>query len=76
MTIQCTALTKKGTRCPNAAAESGFCFTHDPTRAKERAEARKRGGRNKRIQKVADPLQIQVPVRDINCVYSILESHC
>jgi hypothetical protein len=28
--------------------DSGYCWTHDPAKARERAEARQRGGRNRR----------------------------
>lgn len=46
--MQCKAKTRNGSRCPNPAGESGFCFTHDPDRAAERAAARKLGGFNRR----------------------------
>ncbi len=46
--MQCKAKTRNGSRCPNAASESGYCFTHDPDRAAERAAARKLGGFNRR----------------------------
>lgn len=41
----CTAPKKDGTPCGMAPGPSGFCFAHDPARADERDEARRRGGR-------------------------------
>ena len=41
----CTAPKKDGTPCGMAPGPSGFCFAHDPARAEERDEARRRGGR-------------------------------
>lgn len=42
----CKATTKKGLPCPNWAIQgSDFCFTHSPERAKDRAKARRRGGK-------------------------------
>ena len=48
MAKQCKAKTKSGSRCPNNAGESGFCFAHDPDRHAERSAARKKGGFNRR----------------------------
>jgi hypothetical protein len=44
---QCKAKTNSG-RCRAAAADSGYCFAHDPDRAKERRAAQKLGGFNRR----------------------------
>jgi len=41
---QCRAKTKAGARCASAAGPGGTCFTHDASRAEERAAARKLGG--------------------------------
>lgn len=42
----CKAKTKKGEPCAGFAVGSGdYCFVHDPTRAAERAAARRKGGR-------------------------------
>lgn len=44
----CQATTKGGKPCSAYAIEgSQFCFTHDPTREAERAEAHKRGGESR-----------------------------
>lgn len=43
----CEAQTATGEPCAMAPlSDSAFCFAHDPTRAADRAAARKRGGRN------------------------------
>lgn len=45
---RCQAITKKGISCgAYAVTGSAYCFTHEPSRARERAEAHKRGGRNR-----------------------------
>lgn len=45
---QCKAKTKGGARCgAYAVTGSDFCLTHDPARAKERAERNRKGGRAK-----------------------------
>ena len=44
----CQATTKNGTQCAGYAVNgSAYCFTHDPSRAAERAAAHKRGGQNR-----------------------------
>jgi hypothetical protein len=46
---QCSAITRLGARCPNPALpNSGFCFTHDPSLAEQRATGRHRGGLGRR----------------------------
>jgi len=52
----CKAIAKSGKPCQAFAVHgSDFCFAHDPTLARERAAARKRGGkaRHGRVLKVA-----------------------
>lgn len=48
MAKRCKAKTSKGKPCNVPAGESGYCFTHDPDRAAQRAAARKLGGFNRR----------------------------
>lgn len=44
-TAKCQHIKDDGTRCQaNAVTGSKFCFFHDPNKAKDRADARKRGG--------------------------------
>lgn len=51
---QCQAPRRDGQPCQAwAVSESGFCFIHDPARAGERAEARRKGGLHRR--KGSDP---------------------
>ena len=42
---QCQGKNRRGEPCNAPAGDSGLCFWHAPARAKERAEARSRGGR-------------------------------
>jgi hypothetical protein len=71
---KCKAKTKAGRPCPNAAGESGYCFTHDPARGKERAEARKRGGERHRTPHGAtDAATLPTKVRTLDDVLSVLD---
>jgi len=66
MPTQCKSKTRTGARCAAYATQDGFCFTHSPAKSRERAQAHKRGGRNriapkvgtwnKRITTIADAL--------------------
>jgi|SRR5581483_646968 hypothetical protein len=69
----CKAITKNGTRCPNAASASGFCFTHDPTRGKERAQARKLGGTRNRVPHNGNADALPKQVRTLPDVLAILD---
>jgi hypothetical protein len=53
----CTATTGSGQPCQMAPLEGAtLCFQHSPTTARERAEARKKGGRNRsRVSPAGDP---------------------
>ena len=70
---KCKAVTKNGERCPNAPSASGYCFTHDPSRGKERARARRRGGLNRTTPKVADASMVKTPIRDVAGVMNLLD---
>ena len=52
MATQCKSKTRAGGRCSAYATQDGFCFTHSPSHAKERAQAHKRGGRHRAVPKV------------------------
>jgi uncharacterized protein (UPF0548 family) len=54
----CKATAKNGKRCPMGAGASGFCFTHDPARAAERAAARRKGGMFKRAPITSEPVKV------------------
>ncbi len=72
---QCTATTQDGGRCrSNALHGSQFCFTHDPAHAQARAEARRRGGHNRRTPKRADAVNALVSLRSVGDVQAQLES--
>lgn len=45
--MQCESKNKNGEPCGMAAGASGWCFNHDPAEGRERAQARKKGGRNR-----------------------------
>jgi hypothetical protein len=73
MPKQCKARTRKGSRCPNAAGESGYCFTHDPNRKKERAAARKLGGLRRRRSGVSgEPVEIKTPADVLKLINSVI----
>lgn len=63
-TTRCKATTKSGQPCQAWAVEgSDYCFWHDPLRARERAEARKRGGKarhGRRIGTTGRPAPVSV----------------
>jgi hypothetical protein len=47
--MSCTGVARAGGPCRMAPLkDSDLCWTHDPSKALERAEARQRGGRNRR----------------------------
>jgi len=71
---QCTAKTKNGERCKNAALKGQQqCFVHSPVTAKARAEARRRGGLNRRTPK-ADPQAARpASLRTVADVLALLE---
>ncbi len=72
---QCTATAQDGGRCrSNALHGSQFCFTHDPAHAQARAEARRRGGHNRRTPKRADAVNALVSLRSVGDVQAQLES--
>lgn len=70
---QCKTKTQRGEPCPNAAGASGYCFTHDPTRGKERAKARKRGGAHRRIAHNGNADALPKQVRTLPDVLTVLD---
>jgi hypothetical protein len=67
---QCPGIRADGAPCRSTPQRgSDFCFTHDPARAAERDEARRRGGQNR--SNVAR-LQAHMPPR-LNALYGRLE---
>lgn len=55
-----------------AITDSDFCFAHDPANAKKRAEARKKGGYNRRVIKNTE--NAHSPIKSIKDINTILES--
>lgn len=55
-----------------AITDSDFCFAHDPANAKKRAEARKKGGYNRRI--IKNTKNEHSPIKSIKDINAILES--
>lgn len=50
--IQCPAITKQGTRCPNRIMTGKhYCFTHEHSIADRRRQGSSRGGRNKATER-------------------------
>jgi len=70
---KCQATTKAGKPCNASAGENGFCFTHDASRGKERAEARRKGGLQRITPHVADVSIVPKETRSIEGVMIILD---
>ena len=71
---QCTATTADGKRCRAPALQGRpFCFAHDPEKAEERADARRRGGYNRRTPKATDPDGYPTRLRSVGDVQAVLE---
>ncbi len=69
----CKAKTKSGQPCPNKPSANGYCFTHDPTRGKERARARRKGGSHSRIAHAGDADALPKQVRTLPDVLAVLD---
>src|SRR4028118_1982070 len=70
---QCQATKRSGEACNAAASENGFCFTHDATKGKERAIARRKGGLQRITPHVADASSLPNETRSIEGVMTILD---
>ena len=70
---QCQAKKRNGEPCNASASENGFCFTHDASRGKERAIARRKGGLQKITPHVADASIVPKETRSIEGVMIILD---
>jgi hypothetical protein len=69
---QCQAKNETANRAA-AANETGFCFTHDATKGKERALARRKGGLQRITPHVADVSIVPKETRSIEGVMIILD---
>ncbi len=70
---QCQTTKLNGEPCNAAASGSGFCFTHDASRGKERALARRNGGLKRITPHVADAALVPKETRSIEGVMMILD---
>ena len=70
---QCQAKNKTGEPCSASANEFGFCFTHDATKGKERAIARRKGGLQRIAPHVADSAIVPKQTRSITDAMIILD---
>ncbi len=70
---QCNAKNKSGEPCNASANGTGFCFTHDATKGKERAIARRNGGLRRITPSVADKSLVPKETRSITDVMTILD---
>lgn len=59
--------------CNASASENGFCFTHDATKGKERAIARRNGGLQRITPHVADASIVPKETRTIEGAMIILD---
>lgn len=70
---QCNAKKRNGEPCQASANGTGFCFTHDATKGKERAIARRNGGLKRITPSVADKSLVPKETRTITDVMTILD---
>lgn len=70
---KCKGQNKNGERCRAFAGESGFCFTHDVGKGKERALARRSGGLATKKPHFADAEIVPSKVRTIEDVFTLLD---
>jgi len=68
----CTAKKRNGDKCRAYAGENGYCFTHDASKGKERAVARRNGGLSTKKPHNADASLLPSGVRSIEGVFAIL----
>jgi hypothetical protein len=56
--------------------DSRFCYAHDPSRARDRAKSRKKGGHNRQTPKAGTTNSdiAPVPLRDVSAVQDVLEA--
>jgi hypothetical protein len=70
---QCQSVNQRGEPCNASASASGFCFTHDASRGKERAIARRRGGLSRISPHAADDAIVPKQTRRVADVMTILD---
>lgn len=70
---QCQAKNRNGDPCSASANGSGYCFTHDASKGKERALARRKGGLSRITPHVADASLVPKETRTMEGVMTILD---
>lgn len=71
----CAAMTRHNKPCRAARIPgSEWCAFHDPARARLQAEARQRGGRNRRVPKGPPPPPGSIRLRDVPAIQARLEA--
>ena len=73
MKKQCQATKRNGEPCNASASANGFCFTHDATKGRERAIARRNGGLQRITPHVADASIVSKQTRSIESAMIILD---
>lgn len=70
----CKATKTNGQPCGGFAVGDGdYCYQHEPSRAKDRAEARRRGGYARGAAHAGDKTALPEKVRSVKDVYAILD---
>ncbi len=71
---RCKAITIRGEPCKSWAIGAGeYCYTHDPTRAVERAAARKKGGYRRQTPHQGNLANVPHQVRSLDDVLGVLD---
>ena len=70
----CKGKTKSGAACGMAALSGGkYCYTHEPTNARDRAQAHKLGGERTRADHGSDGAQVPQAPRTVNDAMIVLD---
>lgn len=75
MRRKCRAQNRRGEPCRSPPGASGWCWFHDPSRAKQRASARRRGGQRRRVPRVSGdqpPVEIGAPEDVLTVLNAVL----
>ena len=70
----CKGVTKQGRSCPNPVQHGrDYCYTHDPGKGRERAEAHARGGARTRINHAGDVASVPGQIRTLEGCLLLLD---
>ena len=71
---KCKGKTKSGAPCGMAALSGGkYCYTHEPTNARDRAQAHKLGGARTRVDHGSDGADLPTTPRTVNDAMIVLD---